>query len=561
MRSNNSIDFLLRFFFLSILATVTAVFGNPVFGTTDDNILAGFVDGSYTGERESKLIFIRPLIGFILYSTQGLILNLGVYSLFLVLNLILSLANFGAIIRIYSKNDVSRKVLDTSWLALSILITTWFTLGPTYTSAAMLITLISLLSLTVLIFSEHRKNLYLNTFFSTVLLSLGFLIRPEGAIGVILVASPVIVFIFLQNYYVNFPKFLISFFGFFLIFGVDALIQNQSNSSEWREYDKWNNLRHQIQHRVSQDYLDDFLKVNGWTVPEYHLFVDIAFGDERTFNAEWLSPAFESTSFTRGLQGVFNASVKDVVNKLATIFKSYQYLFIIQLLIFFIMLSFLRTNIFSKLKIFLVIYSAIIASLYYMSATLHTPERGVVPIFYMPTLMLLATTLFFDQKENLRFTKVRFLGIALVTISILAPNGLLDVRSKNVSNEDLAVLAGSELNMFSKKAIYIGPGNSEFYEFRNPYTNLAYWNSPTIITAGNWETFSPHWYKRLNTYGIDKKSIYEELFNENRFWFGSQLPDTAYIVELFLREGGLTELSRQGVLNMKSGYVLYKFEK
>jgi hypothetical protein len=561
MRSNNSIDFLLRFFFLSILATVTAVFGNPVFGTTDDNILAGFVDGSYTGERESKLIFIRPLIGFILYSTQGLILNLGVYSLFLVLNLILSLANFGAIIRIYSKNDVSRKVLDTSWLALSILITTWFTLGPTYTSAAMLITLISLLSLTVLIFSEHRKNLYLNTFFSTVLLSLGFLIRPEGAIGVILVASPVIVFIFLQNYYVNFPKFLISFFGFFLIFGVDALIQNQSNSSEWREYDKWNNLRHQIQHRVSQDYLDDFLKVNGWTVPEYHLFVDIAFGDERTFNAEWLSPAFESTSFTRGLQGVFNASVKDVVNKLATIFKSYQYLFIIQLLIFFIMLSFLRTNIFSKLKIFLVIYSAIIASLYYMSATLHTPERGVVPIFYMPTLMLLATTLFFDQKENLRFTKVRFLGIALVTISILAPNGLLDVRSKNVSNEDLAVLAGSELNMFSKKAIYIGPGNSEFYEFRNPYTNLAYWNSPTIITTGNWETFSPHWYKRLNAYGVDKKSIYEELFNENRFWFGSPLPDTAYIVELFLREGGLTELSRQGVLNMKSGYVLYKFEQ
>jgi hypothetical protein len=561
MRSNNSIDFLLRFFFLSILATVTAVFGNPVFGTTDDNILAGFVDGSYTGERESKLIFIRPLIGFILYSTQGLILNLGVYSLFLVLNLILSLANFGAIIRIYSKNDVSRKVLDTSWLALSILITTWFTLGPTYTSAAMLITLISLLSLTVLIFSEHRKNLYLNTFFSTVLLSLGFLIRPEGAIGVILVASPVIVFIFLQNYYVNFPKFLISFFGFFLIFGVDALIQNQSNSSEWREYDKWNNLRHQIQHRVSQDYLDDFLKVNGWTVPEYHLFVDIAFGDERTFNAEWLSPAFESTSFTRGLQGVFNASVKDVVNKLATIFKSYQYLFIIQLLIFFIMLSFLRTNIFSKLKIFLVIYSAIIASLYYMSATLHTPERGVVPIFYMPTLMLLATTLFFDQKENLRFTKARFLGIALVTISILAPNGLLDVRSKNVSNEDLAVLAGSELNMFSKKAIYIGPGNSEFYEFRNPYTNLAYWNSPTIITTGNWETFSPHWYKRLNAYGVDKKSIYEELFNENRFWFGSPLPDTAYIVELFLREGGLTELSRQGVLNMKSGYVLYKFEQ
>jgi hypothetical protein len=289
--------------------------------------------------------------------------------------------------------------------------------------------------------------------------------------------------------------------------------------------------------------------------------MDIAFGDERTFNAEWISPAFESTSFTRGPQGVINASIIDTLSKIVTIIKIYPYIFIIQVSIFLIILSCLRINILNKFKMVLVIYSSIIASLYYISATLHTPERGVVPILYIPTLMLLALASFFDQKENLSITKVRFLAIALVTISILAPNGFFETRTKNLSHIELAVLAGSELNMFSKKAIYIGPGNSEFYEFRNPYTNLAYWNSPTIITTGNWETFSPHWYKRLNTYGIDKKSIYEELFNENRFWFGSQLPDTAYIVELFLREGGLTELSRQGVLNMKSGYVLYKFEQ
>jgi hypothetical protein len=561
LRRNNSIDFLIRFFFLAIVATLTAIFGYPVFGTTDDNILAGFVDGSYTGERESKLIFIRPLIGSILHIIQGLLPNLGVYSLFLVLIVITSLANIGALTSLYSKNDVSTKVFDTSWLILSISITTWFTLGPTYTSASMLVTLISLLSLIILIFSEHRKSLYLNTIFSTILLSIGFLIRPEGGIGVILVTTPVIVLIFFQNRHVNFSKLFISLLGFFMIFGVDALIQNQSNSSGWKEYDKWNNLRHQIQHRVSQEYLDDFQQVNGWTVPEYHLFMDIAFGDERTFNAEWISPAYKSTSFTRGLQGVINADVIDTLNKIIKIFKSYPYIFIIQVSIFLIILSCLRTNVLSKFKIVLVIYSGIIASLYYMSATLHTPERGVVPVLYAPTLMILASASFFGQKENLSIIKVRFFGIALVTLSILAPNGLFDIRTKNIIHIESAVLAGSELNMFSKRAIYIGPGNSEFYEFRNPYTNLAYWDSPTIITAGNWETFSPHWYKRLNAYDIDKKSIYEELFNENRFWFGSQLPDTAYIVELFLREGGLTELSRQGVLNLKSGYVLHKFEQ
>ena len=560
-RRNNSIDFFLRFFFLSILATVTAIFGHPVFGTTDDNILAGFVDGSYTGERESKLIFISPLIGFILYITQGLLPNLGVYSLFLILILILSLTNFGALLRIYSKSDISKKVLDTSWLVLSIPIIMWFTLRPTYTSASMLITLINLLSLAVLIFSEYRKNLYLNTILSTILLSIGFLIRPEGGIGVILVAIPVIGLIFLQNRYVNFSKLFVSLIGFFMIFGVDSLIQNQSNTSEWKKYDKWNNLRHQIQHRVSQEYLDDFLKVNEWSVPEYHLFMDIAFGDERTFNAKWLSPAFESTSFTRGPQGVFNASIIATFSKIVTILKSYPHIIIIQVSIFLIILSSLRINILRKLKILLVVYSGVIASLYYMSATLHIPERGVVPILYMPTLMLLASTIFFDQKKNLNITKVRFLGILFVIISILAPNGLLDIRSKNMSNKELAVLASNELNMFSKKAIYIGPGNSEFYEYRNPYINLAYWNSPTIITTGNWETFSPHWYKRLNVYGINQPSIYEELFNKNRFWFGSQLPDIAYKVDLFLREKGLTEFSRRGVLDMKSGYVLYKFEQ
>ena len=76
--SSVSIDFTARFIFLSIFATAVALFGKPVFGTTDDNILAGFVDGSYTGERESKLIFIRPLIGTILNVFQGALPNLGV---------------------------------------------------------------------------------------------------------------------------------------------------------------------------------------------------------------------------------------------------------------------------------------------------------------------------------------------------------------------------------------------------------------------------------------------------------------------------------------------------
>jgi hypothetical protein len=287
----------------------------------------------------------------------------------------------------------------------------------------------------------------------------------------------------------------------------------------------------------------------------------IAFGDEKSFNAEWLKPAFESTSFTRGVRGVVNASVPEAIDKMFKIFKSYPYLVVIQLTLFLVILNVFRINILGKLKIFFVINSTIVASLYYMSATLHTPERGVIPLLYASTLMLITTTLFFELKENLKIINARNFCLGVIGISIFLPNGILETRSKNILNTELAILASSELTEFNDKGIYIGPGNAEFYEYRNPYTNLAYWKTPVIITAGNWETFSPHWQKRLRVNGIDQTSIYDELFIENRFWFANPIPDTSYMVELYIREQGLTDFIRQGALDLKSGYALHQFTR
>jgi hypothetical protein len=556
---NVFIDFAIRVTLLSIFATAVALFGKPAFGTTDDNILAGFVDGSYTGERESKLIFIRPLIGTILNVFQGALPNLGVYSLFLLALLIASFSNFGTLISLQSKNTFSKKVYDYLWLVVSIPIIAWFTLGPTYTAASMIITLVNLMSLIALVFTKNMKKFNFITFCTSVLFTFGFLIRPEGAIGVILVSIPVTILIYFQQRNVNLPKLLIAVFSFLIILGFDTLIQSRLNNSEWKEYDKWNNLRHQVQHRVSQNYLGELQNVNGWTTHELNMFMTISFGDPKTFNAEWLNPAFESTSFTRGARGIVNASVSEATGKIFKIFKSYPYIVVIQLALFLAILNLFRINVLSKLKVFFVIYSTILASLYYMSATLHTPERGVIPLLYVSTLMLITTMLFFDLKENLRIIYVRIFCLGIIGISIFSPNGILETRSKNILNANLAILASSELTVFNENAIYIGPGNSEFYQYRNPYTNLAYWKTPIIITAGTWDTFSPHWQKRLRVNGIDQTSIYDELFKENRFWFANPIPDTSYIVELYVREQGFADFSRQGVLDLKSGYALHQF--
>ena len=552
-------DFASRYIFLSIFATLIAIFGKPVFGTTDDNILAGFVDGSYTGERESKLVFIRPLIGTILNIFQELFPNMGMYSIFFLALLIASFSNFGTLISVQSGDSFPRKIFNYLWLLTSIPIISWFTLRPTYTAAAMIITLISLMNLVILIFSKNIKKLKFTVIMTTILFTFGFLIRPEGGIGIILVAIPVIAVIFFQQRYLNLPKLLITITSLLIILGFDAVSQRSLNNSEWEEYDIWNNLRHQVQHREGQNYLGQLQTVNDWTESETNLFMTIAFGDENTFNAEWLKPAFESISFTRGVSGVINANIIEVLGKMFNILVTYPYVIVVQLLLFLIILNLFQINVLVKLKVFLVIYSTIVAALYYMSATLHTPERGVIPLLYVSTLMLITTMSFFKLKDNLKINYIKIICIGVIGLSVFSPKGILETRSKNIVNTELAILANRELNQYNDKAIYIGPGNSEFYEYQNPYTNLAYWKTPVIITAGNWETFSPHWKKRLRFYGINQTSIYNELFKENRFWFANPIPDTSYMVELYLREQGLTDFNRKGALDLKSGYVLHQF--
>jgi hypothetical protein len=221
----------------------------------------------------------------------------------------------------------------------------------------------------------------------------------------------------------------------------------------------------------------------------------------------------------------------------------------------------LKTDSFTKIKIAVTIYGPILIALLYMAATLHIPARGVVPILYMPTIMILSISILFDFKSRIKIGFTRIMGFILILISVVSPSGILDIRSKNIENTLAAKISSSELRLFNSKAKYIGPGNAEFYEYRNPYTNMAYWNDPIILTAGNWETFSPHWYKRLNKYGINDRSIYRSLFEENFYWYSYVTPDTSYIVELYLKDEGYSNVNRENLRNLPFGKAIYKFRE
>ncbi|MFM7138701.1 MAG: hypothetical protein ACKOXS_00135, partial [Actinomycetes bacterium] len=78
-------NFLYKFTLFSIISLLIIIVGKPIYGTTDDNTLSGFISGSFTGEQEKRLIFIRPLMGEIFYFIQKIIPSVDIYSWFLLI--------------------------------------------------------------------------------------------------------------------------------------------------------------------------------------------------------------------------------------------------------------------------------------------------------------------------------------------------------------------------------------------------------------------------------------------------------------------------------------------
>ena len=94
----------------------------------------------------------------------------------------------------------------------------------------------------------------------------------------------------------------------------------------------------------------------------------------------------------------------------------------------------------------------------------------------------------------------------------------------------------------------------------NPYLSSNFEQDLKIITVGNWETFSPHWYKRNLKLGIEYKNVYQDLIKNPRvLWVTKEIPDTAYQIELYLREQNISEFERRGVTTGLIGLNVFRF--
>jgi hypothetical protein len=326
----------------------------------------------------------------------------------------------------------------------------------------------------------------------------------------------------------------------------------------WQAYDNWNSYRHQLQNRISQNFILENIDKIGWTVPEHNLFVDSSYGDASTFNSDWIKPAFDLTRDKTGITGLINADFNLTANKLIKIIVEQQAFFIGVFILLLVILLVFTT--YRSLIALIFSVAIILFYLYFILSTLHTPERIVVPLIFSVVLIYIIFIINEKQRDLADANKQNLLIFTSILIAFISHSGFLDSFISRHAKIEYSENVKRVLDPFSKKYILIGSVGTEVNHLVNPYYQSNSQNEMKSIIAGNWETFSPYWYKRNEKLGVVSKNVYQELLsNSKTLWITKKIPDTSYSIELYLRERQINKFNRTGITTSLDDLNLYHF--
>ena len=542
--------FLNRTIILTIFSILLITLADPIYGTTDDKILAGFVDGSYTGDHELRSIFIQPITNVFMLPFYYILPNFGWYFLFQLFFLILGLS------LVSDEINAIKPILNNLIFAISILILSWFVPQPTYTAASFLICLIGIL---LLILIANRVELDKFRVFAVVILLLySFALRTEAFLGTLSLLIVPICFHYRKILNLILKNLSMIILVSLVFFPSNYMLLKVTENSGWQEYDNWNSYRHQLQNRVSQNFILENIDKIGWSVPEHNLFVDLSYGDASTFNSDWIKPAFDLTRDKTGITGLVNADFSLTSNKMFKIIVEQQAVTIGVFILLFVL--FLVFTTYRSLIALIFSVTSILFYLYFISSTLHTPERIVVPLIFS-TLFIYITLIINDkQRDIVDVNKLNLLIFASILLTLISHNGFLDSYINRNTKIEYSENVKRVLDPFSKRYIFIGSVGTEVNHLVNPYYQSESQNEIKSIISGNWETFSPYWYKRNEKLGVVSKNVYQELLsNSKTLWITKKIPDTSYSIELYLRERQINGFNRTGITTSLYDLNLYHF--
>ena len=542
--------FLNRTIILTIFSILLITLADPIYGTTDDKILAGFVDGSYTGDLELRSIFIQPITNVFMLPFYYILPNFGWYFLFQLFFLILGLS------LVSDEINAIKPILNNLIFATSIIVLSWFVPQPTFTAASFLICLIGIL---LLILIANRVELDKFRVFAVVILLLySFALRTEAFLGTLSLLIVPICFHYRKILNLILKNLSMIILVSLVFFPSNYMLLKVTENSGWQEYDNWNSYRHQLQNRVSQNFILENIDKIGWSVPEHNLFVDLSYGDASTFNSDWIKPAFDLTRDKTGITGLVNADFSLTSNKMLKIIVEQQAVTIgVFILLFVLFLVF--TTYRSLIALFFSV-TFILFYLYFISSTLHTPERIVIPLIFSSLFIYIIFIINEKQREIVDVNKLNLLIFVSILVAVISHNGFLDSYINRNTKIEYSENVKRFLDPFSKRYILIGSVGTEVNHLVNPYYQSESQNEIKSIISGNWETFSPYWYKRNEKLGVVSKNVYQELLsNSKTLWMTKKIPDTSYSIELYLRERQINGFDRTGITTSLDDLNLYQF--
>lgn len=542
--------FLNRTIILTIFSIFLITLADPIYGTTDDKILAGFVDGSYTGDLELRSIFIQPITNVFMLPFYYILPNFGWYFLFQLFFLILGLG------LVSDEINAIKPILNNLIFAISIIVLSWFVPQPTFTAASFLICLNGIL---LLILIANRVELdKFRVFAVLILLLYSFALRTEAFLGTLSLLIVPICFHYRKILNLILKNLRMIILVTIVFFPANYMLLKVTENSGWQEYDNWNSYRHQLQNRVSQNFILENIDKIGWSVPEHNLFVDLSYGDATTFNSDWIKPAFDLTRDKTGITGLVNADFSLTSNKMFKIIVEQQAVTIgVFILLFVLFLVFMTYR--SLIALFFSV-TFILFYLYFISSTLHTPERIVIPLIFSTLFIYIIFIINEKQREIVDVNKLNLLIFVSILVAVISHNGFLDSYINRNTKIEHSENVKRVLDPFSKRYILIGSVGTEVNHLVNPYYQSESQNETKSIISGNWETFSPYWYKRNEKLGVVSKNVYQELLsNSKTLWITKKIPDTSYSIELYLRERQINGFDRTGITTSLDDLNLYQF--
>jgi hypothetical protein len=521
---------------LGFLLFILMFFLTPIYGTTDDFILDSWLNGTYTGDFERDSIFISS------YASNFFSLLYTLNNVVPWYSLILLILNYISVIYIITQIKKNENISVSNYIILLTLIfffLIWSYIRITYTATGIILAIAGLISFYYSIKQVNKKLRFSAVFFSF----LAFAIRPESLIAAVVFFYPIFIFSF-YNHKAFKKKSLILLGSIFFIYGLNWFIES-NQQDEFKEFRTWSKEVQSFAGRPTMEIVARNIGNSGWTTSEYNSFKDLTYFDPKIFNDKWIDSGL---ALTKNYYFKPNLALNNVVTIIGNIYSSFGIFIISFLYIFLFFYQKYDKN--KKIIIFLSINFILmnfLLGLYFQNVA-----RVSVPIVI--GLIIFLATISGKTTNKYAIAILSFVTITYLTFSIYNLNSEnIQKKLRNTNNTNF-------ININFANNIILIHGNQEFAQFSNPYHLNKVDSNPNVFMVGNWDTFSPHWYKRADNLGINGKDLTNELINNEKIlWTAPSIPDTTFNLKNLLKEQGYGEVDAVRIESLPDGNDIRKF--